>query len=58
MAGTKDKLVGKAKQAQGKLTGRKAREAEGRDQEDIGRAKDTIRGVADRVKRAGRTLAD
>jgi len=40
MAGTKDKLAGKAKQVEGKLTGDKAREAQGRDQEDRGRIKD------------------
>ncbi len=39
MAGTKDKLAGKAKQLEGKLTGDKAREAQGKDQEDRGRIK-------------------
>ena len=43
MAGTKDKLAGKAKQLEGKLTGDKAREGQGKDQEDIGRTKGRTR---------------
>lgn len=39
MAGTKDKLAGKAKQFEGKLTGDKARETQGKEQERRGRAK-------------------
>ena len=40
MASTKDKLAGKAKQVEGKLTGDKSRKAQGRDQEDRGRVKE------------------
>ena len=58
MAGTKDKLAGKAKQMEGKLAGDKARQAQGEDQENIGRAKATAKGAANRVKRATRKLTD
>ncbi len=56
MAGTKDKLAGKAKQVEGKITGDKAREAEGKDQEDVGKAKAAAGEVTKGVKRAGREL--
>ena len=39
MAGTKDKLVGKAKELEGKLTGDESREKQGEEQENRGRLK-------------------
>ena len=39
MAGTKDKLTGKAKQLEGKLTGDKTREQQGQEQKNRGRLK-------------------
>ena len=56
MAGTKDKLVGKAKQLEGKLTGDKARQAQGEDRENLGKGKATAKGAASRAKRATREL--
>jgi uncharacterized protein YjbJ (UPF0337 family) len=69
MAGAKDRLAGKAKRLEGKLTGDKAREAQGEDQDDLGRLKhgakdagekveDTAKGAGDRLKRAARDLTD
>ena len=58
MAGMKDKLTGKAKQLEGKLTGDKARQAQGEDRENLGQAKAKTKGAANRVKRATRELTD
>ena len=48
----KDKIVGKAKELEGKLTGDKVREAEGKAQGVVGKAKDAVADVKDGVKEA------
>ncbi len=69
MAGTKDRVAGKAKRLEGKLTGDKAREAQGEVADDLGRlkhgakdagekVKDTAEGAGDKLKRAARDLKD
>jgi len=51
----KDKIAGKAKEVEGKVTGDKNREAEGKAQGVLGKVKDTITDVKDNVKD---TIAD
>ena len=48
----KDKIVGQAKELEGKLTGDKVREAEGKAQGVVGKAKDAVADVKDGVKEA------
>ncbi len=49
-----DKIKGKAKQVEGKLTGNQARQNEGAMQEIQG----NLKGVAEKTKRAARNIAD
>jgi uncharacterized protein YjbJ (UPF0337 family) len=46
----KDKLAGKAKEAEGKLTGDEAREVQGKAQHGWGEAKDKAKDAADEVR--------
>ncbi|MGX7051102.1 CsbD family protein [Leuconostoc palmae] len=48
----KDKVVGKAKEFEGKVTGDKSREAEGKAQGFVGKAKEVVSDVKDAVKDA------
>ena len=49
MAGEKDKITGKIKQAAGDLTGDEELEREGEKDELAGKVKDTVDDVADKV---------
>lgn len=49
MAGTGDKVGGKAKELEGKVTGDKAREGQGKTQKKVGDAKDAVRKAADKL---------
>ncbi len=49
MAGTRDKLSGKAKELEGKATGDKPREGQGKTQKKVGDAKDTVRKAVDKL---------
>lgn len=46
----KDKVAGKAKEAEGKVTGDKTREAEGKAQGVLGKVKETFSDVKEAVK--------
>lgn len=46
----KDKVAGKAKEVEGKVTGDKAREAEGKAQGFFGKAKDKVSDATEAVK--------
>ena len=50
MAGTEDRVEGKAKELEGKVTGDEAREAEGKGQGMLGKAKDKASDAADSVR--------
>jgi uncharacterized protein YjbJ (UPF0337 family) len=56
MAGTDDRVEGKAKELKGKATGDEAREAEGKGQGTLGRTQDKAEDAADSLKDAGRKL--
>jgi uncharacterized protein YjbJ (UPF0337 family) len=45
----KDKVTGKLKETEGKVTGDKDREAQGKNQKDWGKVKDKARDVKDEV---------
>ena len=45
----KDKVTGKLKETEGKVTGDSEREAQGKNQKDWGKAKDKARDVKDKV---------
>lgn len=48
--GLKDKVAGKFKEVEGKITGDKMREAEGKAQQVKGKAKGTINDVKENIK--------
>ncbi len=50
MAGTEDRVEGKAKEWEGKLTDDEAREAEGKGQGMVGKAKDKASDMADSLR--------
>lgn len=50
IVGLKDNVTGKAKEAEGKLTGDKSREAEGKLDQAKGKAKDAVDDVKDAAK--------
>ena len=50
MAGTEDRAEGKAKELEGEVTGDEAREAEGKGQGMLGKAKDKASDAADAVR--------
>ncbi len=50
MAGTEDRLAGKAKEMEGELTGDEAREAQGKGQGLLGKAKDKASDAVDAVR--------
>jgi uncharacterized protein YjbJ (UPF0337 family) len=50
MKNTKDKVAGKAKETEGKITGDKAREAQGKGQNLFGKAKEKLDEAADTIK--------
>jgi uncharacterized protein YjbJ (UPF0337 family) len=45
----KDKVTGKLKETEGKVTGDKTREYQGKNQKDYGKAKDKVREAKDKV---------
>ena len=49
MAGIKDKLGGKAKELEGKVTSDKPREGQGKAQKKVGDAKDAVHKAADKL---------
>jgi uncharacterized protein YjbJ (UPF0337 family) len=49
--GLKDDVTGKAKEAEGKVTGDESREAEGKIDQAKGKAKDAVDDVTDAVKK-------
>ena len=53
MAGTKDRVVGKAKELEGKATGDEVREGEGKGQGRLGKAKDTVSDAAESIRDKG-----
>jgi CsbD-like. len=53
-----DKLKGMAKEAVGKLTGDRRKEAEGRTDQMKGKAEDTMGGAGDRAKGVKDSLSD
>ncbi|MCT2547630.1 MULTISPECIES: CsbD family protein [Streptomyces] len=48
--GAKDKIKGKAKEAMGKMTGDRRKEAEGKTDQAKGRAKDAMGGAEERAE--------
>lgn len=54
----KDQVVGKVKEVEGKLTGDKVREAEGKAQGLLGKVKDAVSDVKEDVKDAVKEAAD
>jgi uncharacterized protein YjbJ (UPF0337 family) len=50
MAGTEDRVVGKAKELEGKATGDEIREGEGKGQGLLGKAKDKVSDAADSIR--------
>ena len=50
MAATEDRVEGKAKELEGKVTGDEAREAEGKGQGTLGKAKDKVSDAADSIR--------
>jgi uncharacterized protein YjbJ (UPF0337 family) len=58
MAGMKDKVVGKAKEVEGKLTGDELREAEGKAQGAKGDLTDAAHDIKNRIKNAARDTKD
>ena len=50
MAGTEDRVEGKAKELEGKVTGDEARETEGKGQGMLGKAKDKASDAADSIR--------
>ncbi|KMQ40893.1 hypothetical protein AAX22_02790 [Oenococcus oeni] len=50
----KDKTAGTAKEVEGKVTGDKTREGEGKMQKTVGKAKDILSDAKDAVKEKGR----
>lgn len=56
--GAMDKLKGKAKEAVGKLTGDRRKEAEGRTDRTKGKAEDAMGGAGDRAKGVKDSLTD
>ena len=53
MAGTEDRVVGKAKELEGKATGDEVREGEGKGQGLLGKAKDAVSDAAESIRDKG-----
>ncbi len=58
MGALKDKIAGTAKQIEGKLTGDKARTAQGTVQKAVGKVESAVSDVADKVKEGARQIED
>ena len=50
MAGTEDRVAGKAKELEGKATGDEVREGQGKGQHLLGKAKDKVSDTADSIR--------
>ncbi|SEC34688.1 CsbD-like [Streptomyces sp. 2131.1] len=56
--GAKDKITGKAKEAMGKMTGDRRKEAEGKSDQAKGKTKDAMDGARDRAGGLKDSLSD